>query len=364
MKLYKKSSTGKIRVWHGWVENNNDGTFTFKVETGFQGGSMNQTAGKEFASGKQGRTAREQAELEMTSKANKKKDEGYFPTVEEAESTRVVLPMLAHPFEKRGHNIEYPAIGQRKFDGVRCMASVNPDNSVNLLSRKGKPFPHLQHLRDQVAALGVPSGMVLDGELYSHDLPFEEVVGLVRRGTLKTGDEEKQLKINYRLYDAIPLDNIGFIRRYNRLAALPLNDAPNIILTENVILNNADEVRIWHDQFVEEGFEGIMIRNRDGEYQLNKRSRHLQKFKRFEDSEFEIVGYEEGSGNDKGTVIWVLDSPNGQFKARPTGSRDQRREWFQNGDSYIGKMLTVRYFELTEAGVPRFPIGVAIRDYE
>ena len=52
------------------------------------------------------------------------------------------------------------------------------------------------------------------------------------------------------------------------------------------------------------------------------------------------------------------------FRARPRGTREARTEQYQNGNDYIGKQLTVRYQELTDDGVPRFPVGITIRDYE
>jgi hypothetical protein len=91
----------------------------------------------------------------------------------------------------------------------------------------------------------------------------------------------------------------------------------------------------------------------------------LQKFKQFLDDEFSIVDFLEGTGNDAGTVIWVCTNDNNDtFKVRPRGTREQRREWFSDGNNLIGSTLTVRYFELTDDGIPRFPVGIAIRDYE
>lgn len=49
---------------------------------------------------------------------------------------------------------------------------------------------------------------------------------------------------------------------------------------------------------------------------------------------------------------------------RPRGMWEQRKEWFDNGEAYVGKPLTVRYQELTQDGIPRFPVGIAVRDYE
>ena len=64
-------------------------------------------------------------------------------------------------------------------------------------------------------------------------------------------------------------------------------------------------------------------------------------------------------------MVWIVETENGQeFRVRPEGTRELRREWFENGDDYIGEMLTVKFFELTDDGVPRFPVGIAIRDYE
>ena len=367
--LYKQDSKGKMRQWKGWIEQGQGNSYLMYVETGLLDGNKTTTRPKIYSQGKQGRGPKEQALFELESKISKKRDEGYFDTVKKAQATLVVLPMLALDFKKRGHDVSYPAIGQRKFDGVRCMASLNPDGTVSLKSRKGKEFPHMTHLRQQIATLkGIPSGAFLDGEMYSDTLTFQEVVGLVRRETLKPGDEDKLKQISYRLYDMCDLYYlmVGFQKRYDNLKKiLGRNPPPNLILTENVELNNKTDIKKYHDQFVKEGYEGIMVRNKDGEYGINKRSKHLQKFKEFFDHEFEIVGFEEGTGNDAGTVIWVCKTETGGvFKARPLGTRAERTKYFNNGRDYIGSLLTVRYFELTDEGIPRFPVGVTIRNYE
>jgi len=368
--LYKTASNGELRQWKAWVEDVGGGEYHLKVEAGVVYGKQVPTKGQVFTSGKQGRDAKGQAEFELASKVKKKRDEGYYDTIDEAKNNKKFLPMLAVNFTKRGGSVEYPAIGQRKFDGVRCLASLNDDGSVNLKSRRDKPFPHLNHLRQQIAGLPLGDAIILDGELYSDTLTFQEVVGLVRRESLKAGDEDKLKQISYRLYDLYDGDfeNQDFEGRYAELAQFLNHNPsshPNLILTENIVLNDPAEVKQYHDEFVKEGYEGIMVRNRKGEYGIDKRSKHLQKFKEFFDEEFEIVGFTEGTGNDAGTVIWYCMTDNGDiFKARPKGTREERKEWFENGQKHIGSTLTVRYFELTDDGIPRFPVGVAIRDYE
>ena len=120
------------------------------------------------------------------------------------------------------------------------------------------------------------------------------------------------------------------------------------------------------DECIQSGTEGLILRNAHGTYQQNGRSKHLQKLKRFDDAEYKIIGCEEAKGNDAGTVVFQCETQDGKtFAVRPVGSREQRRLWLDQFDEMCcGKMLTVRYQELTSGGVPRFPVGVTIRDYE
>jgi DNA ligase-1 len=373
--MYKKTAIGTLQQWQVLLLPQESGGYLLTTASGKVDGAITQGRGKLITEGKVNRTALEQAELEANSKFKKKQDEGYFETKDEAMNNLVVLPMLAHNFEKRSHDIRYPAVAQRKFDGVRCLAITQADGSVRLMTRKGKDFAHLNHLRDQIKALNIEPNMVLDGEVYSDSLTFQEATGLVRRQTLKPGDIEKMEQIDYRLYDAILLDRpeATFLDRYSKLAALfPTSSSVegrrmgNLVLTENFPLRGPEDIMSLHSQFTgDEEFEGVMIRNLHGTYDLNKRSKHLQKFKTFQDAEYEIIGYTEASGNDQGTVVWIVKTAIGQeFRVRPEGTRESRREYFENGDDYIGKMLTVKFFELTDDGVPRFPVGIAIRDYE
>ena len=212
--VYKKTSTGKIQQWRAWVETTATG-FLLKVESGQTDGKLTETAGQVIDEGKQKRTAQEQAIFEANSKLKKKRDEAYFDTIEAAKTQVKLLPMLAHSFTKRKHNINYPAIVQRKFDGVRCLARLNSDGTVTLMSRKGKEFTHLNHIKADVAANNSDTNLVIDGELYSDTLTFQELVGLVKRVTLKPGNDEQMLEVSLRVYYCVELNNeADFTDRY------------------------------------------------------------------------------------------------------------------------------------------------------
>jgi DNA ligase-1 len=134
-----------------------------------------------------------------------------------------------------------------------------------------------------------------------------------------------------------------------------------LVRTEKVFAL-ADFRRLF-SEFVEAGYEGIMLRNADGVYRANYRSNDLQKYKEFEEAEFVIVGFEEARGRDAGSVLWVCATSSGdKFDCRPIGSLEHRSELFRNAPNYVGKLLTVKYQELSEHGIPRFPSGKAIRE--
>jgi ATP-dependent DNA ligase len=362
--VYKKTSTGKIQQWRAWVETTATG-FLLKVESGQTDGKLTETAGQVIDEGKQKRTAQEQAIFEANSKLKKKRDEAYFDTIEAAKTQVKLLPMLAHSFTKRKHNINYPAIVQRKFDGVRCLAKLNSDGTVTLMSRKGKEFAHLNHIKADVAANNSDTNLVIDGELYSDTLTFQELVGLVKRVTLKPGNDEQMLEVSLRVYDCVELNNeADFTDRYLTITNLT-EGAEYLSLVENVRVSTESEIHAAQARFVEEGYEGAMVRNLTGAYAIGKRSANLQKVKTFLDGEYLIVGFTQGTGNETGCVIWECHTPAGQpFGVRPRGTQEDRKVLFQNGSDYIGRQLTVRYQELTDDGVPRFPVGIAIRDYE
>ena len=376
--LFKKATTGKIQEWRIRTEELPGGNWAYISSHGQLGGSMVEGKGVVIKAGKQGRTVEEQANAEAASKWKKKRDTGYFETADEAENNLVLLPMLALDHKKRGHNIEWPAIGQPKLDGVRCMARLDSDGNISLTSRKNKPFPGMDHIRDELAArlqdLGksvgdpFPNDIVIDGELYADpdELTFQQVTGWFAETTrnLKIFENEKKLKLN--VYDSINVNDLDmdFIDRHE-LVSNNLRGMDSVTIVENTPLADPDAVDPIHDQFVREGYEGLIIRNLKGPYKLNGRSKHLQKYKSFQDGEYEIVGYEEGKGNYQGTVIWVCETPEGKtFKIKPNGTHEQRSTWFDNADDYIGQRITVRFFELTDDGIPRFPTGGWFRNYE
>ena len=381
--LFGDSSHGKRKMWSVQVVQR-DTNGVIITTHGYEDGKkvVNErevTVGKNLGK-KNATTPVTQAISEAQSLWNKKRDAGYAedgaavvdavtgvdeesvsaPTsVPTTASVDVPLPMLAQDFNKRGKNIKFPCFAQRKLDGVRCVAI----SGKGLYSRNGKATsPHLTHIVAEVNTW--PQGTILDGELYSDELTFQEIVGLVKKGTLKAGDAEKVAKIHLCVYDAIRAgsntDRNEWLRGYFSLKAFSA-----IRLLPTVTCATLADVKTLHAQYVAEGYEGLILRNTAGEYKVGHRSTDLQKYKEFEDGEYVVTGFKEGDGVEKGCVIWTCVNPAGlEFAVRPRGTHEERAALFMNGASYIGKKLTVRYQELTNDGIPRFPVGIAFRDYE
>jgi ATP-dependent DNA ligase len=269
----------------------------------------------------------------------------------------VPLPMLAHDYHKRGKSALFPCFVQPKLDGTRCVGM--PGNG--LFSRLRKSFPHMEHILSELHQL--PPEIILDGELYSSTLTFQEIVGLVKRETLRDGDAEKQRQIQFHVYDIIT--DMPF---HNRLANLKhlfqRHKFQHLVLVPTEMCESEEKMKEKHAAYVLSGYEGIMLRTKLGAYK-HSRSVDLLKYKEFLDDEYEVVGFEQGQGLEEGCVIWVCCTAEQKtFHCRPRGTRESRGELFQNGADYIGKKLTVRFQELTDERIPRFPVGIAFRDYE
>ena len=382
--LKGEATSGKVKIWSiRVIEQNNQGI----IETthGYEGGKM-QITYKTIAEGKNiGKrnetTPVQQAIQEAKSAWIKKKESGYSDEKEEQKQAQdqaqdqdqeeekepqkkgkgidnsAPSPMLAHDYTKRGKSIVYPCFTQKKYDGVRCIAIP----MQGLFSRLKKKFPHMHHILEEINKL--PPTIILDGELYSDTLTFQEIVGIVKRETLKKGDEEKQLQIKFNVYDIIN-EHTYDLRYVNMQHIFKRYNFKYLELVKSDSCESEDKMKELHAQYVAEGFEGLMLRNKEGMYS-NHRSVDLQKYKEFFDMECEIIDFKQGEGMEEGCVLWLCKTPEGKpFACRPRGTREERHEMFLNGATYIGKKLTVRYQEKTDDGLLRFPVGIAIRDYE
>jgi len=377
--LYKKDSKDKIRIWRGFVDDDEVVT-----ETGLLHGKLKEERrrAKPKNVGRANETSgSEQAALELISKSNKERDKGYFDTVSLARMSTVVLPMLAHKVKEKKKYMKYPGAIQPKLDGIRCTVDLD---TIAMRTRTGKSFPifsgliqDLRNIKRSISRLKsdpvivIPDRLFLDGELFSDHMTFQELVGHARRMNQKPEDAEALATIGLRVFDCFSLTDLGMpfrnrmriVRDLLESVAGDMYGLVKIVPTD--VVNSEEELMKAHAEYTLEGHEGTIFRNAAGPYKLNGRSNDLLKYKDFIDKEFPIVGACEGEGRDEGTVVWVCETEGHKvFNARPRGTWEQRHEWWQNWRSYEHLMLTVRFQNYTDDGIPRFPVGIAIRNYE
>lgn len=349
-KLYAKASTGKIKWWqieargdtmiakHGYVDS--DGVnVSEKLIKPKNVGRANAT------------TAEEQCVLECESKFRKKVDAEYVTSIEATEDAKsVILPMLAHPYNKRGKDIVYPCYVQPKLDGVRCIYQDG-----KFMSRKGKEYTTLNHLVKELEELGI---YLPDGEIYTHGMSFQNIVRKVK----KMRDTTNELE--YWIYDYVNESN-GYEFRHKVLTKIFSKfKGIKIKFVETTLINNEANMKAKHNEYVADGYEGIIIRNFTGGYNPKNRSVNLQKYKEFIDEEFMIAGGHESDGEPGCVVFDIANHYGPNFKVRPKGTQEMRGKYLDEINSLIGKQLTIRYQSLSEDGVPIFPVGIVIRDYE
>jgi len=375
--LYITNNNKKLYQWSIELKKTDHNTYLIQTSHGEVEGKK-VIHEKEIKEGKCKRTILEQATLDASSKwKNKKEKELYSESkVQDTEKTVVVRPMLANKFSfdsykkgGRSFKISFPAYVQKKYDGIRCISYMK-NGAVVLESRKGIPFQNFEVLKSQLKNMfesAKDKQLYFDGELYSDDVDFETISGLIRLSEKKATEEDlvNINKIEYHIYDCILLKNLEmpYADRHSFIQS-SMNKKNNLILpVESFLVKKLEEVKEKHDEFVKNGYEGIMIRDMKGPYEIQKRSKYLQKYKEFMEEEFKIVGFHEGTGSESGTVIWECLTEEGKlFAVRPKGTFESRKKLFENAEENIGKELTVIFQEYTAENIPRFPVGKGIRD--
>ena len=275
--------------------------------------------------------------------------------------------MLAYKVDAKPIDWTKKVYMQPKLDGVRCVIQLNDKGEVYAYSRTGKPWLNIEHiLQDLKPLFKENEDVILDGELYNHDLrdDFEKIISLVRKQKPTADDraESKQL-VQFHCYDYAN-GSENYSTRMNNLVTSDMYSycvkyVPTTCVAE-------DQAQIQHQLNLDEGYEGSILRL-DGPYQC-KRSYNLQKFKDFHDTEATIIGYVDGKGKREGTLgkFLMQDDDGVEFGCPPGKGYNYKMlaDMLTNIHNYIGKRATFTYFERTKAGSYRHPLFKTIRNYE
>ncbi len=280
----------------------------------------------------------------------------------------MIKPMLAYKVDKKPVDWSEKVFMQPKLDGVRCIIQLNDKNEVIAYSRTGKPWLNINHiLKDLKPFFDQHPDVILDGELYNHDLRdnFNKIISLVRKTKPTDLDRSEAAElVQFHCYDyANGSDSYG-IRMRNLSVSDMYSYCVKYVQTHRVATQSLSKV--IHEQNLNDGYEGSILRL-DEPYQ-RKRSYNLQKFKDFHDTEATIVGYVPGKGKRTGTLgkFLMIDDDGIEFGCPPGKGYNYKMlaDILDNVGDYIGKRATFTYFERTPSGSYRHPFYKAIRNYE
>lgn len=360
--LYALNKDGSYQEWKIFVLDN-----IFTVNYGKENGKIQTKSTTCFGKnvGKANETTdEEQAILEAESRYRDQIRKGYRENKEDL-AVDITSPMLAQDASKKPHLIKYPCTVSPKLDGCRCLVTFDSDGEPIFNSRGGKEYPKHKHLVEQLKSLRKQTGFdSFDGEFYIHGVPLQNIVSLVKK--IQPASSE----LNYYVFD-IPSDKVWDYRvdesRCMDVTSFVFDvvhedkcSFPNIEVVPAYIAETEAYIKKTIGQFMQEGYEGTIIRNLDGKYEYGQRSNDLLKWKLFESDEAKVFDVEQDK-NQEGVLCCKLK--NGVvFKCKIKGTHEQRS--YENQLKLIGKYITFTYQALTVDGVPQFPVGVCIRELD
>lgn len=259
-------------------------------------------------------------------------------------------------------NIKYPCYVQPKYDGFRAVYLPNK-GQFKMVSREGIAFKNKGLPEHFKAILGV-SDYVLDGELYSHEVSFEELDSII---TSENKPIPKSLK--YIVYDCIPVGDWekeeckttyeDRLKTLRKVLNSQIADYKKIIDVPNDIADTAKQVKDLYKNYLNEEYEGAMIKDINGKYQWKRvtvKSGEVLKLKPFKSLDMKIESIYAGEGDFEGMAGGVVVT-DGSITCRCGSGFDvsTRKKMASSPDEFIGKTVEIRYLEVTEENSLRHP---------
>lgn len=398
--LVSKDSKGKIRVVEISYEGNEaTRIYTIYRYTGQFEGKMTKQPEIIVDRGKATRNIHEQVELQFNALVKGYKDKGYIELENEidnysseelyklfgdapAGTNGVVKPMLAKQADKvtKTDIFNKKWIASRKIDGLRCIIYLGDDGKLHTSSRgatnyDSAMFEILTHPA-LIKLFKNNKGLMLDGECYHHGYTLQQINSIAR--TQKVAKDLEVLQFYW--YDIVDLNN-PFKTRLAKMRSIAselkeygseISWEPDRIFKENelriqfvpqVEVSGWDNMMKLHNEYVSEGWEGLVIRDPERPYKPNGRTNDMIKIKVYKDDCFKVVGKEAGLRGSE-DMVFIMQMPDGRtFKAKPFGDREQKQEyWINFEEKYNGHIGECKFFYYSDDGIPLQPAFKAFRD--
>jgi hypothetical protein len=396
--LISKDTKGKIRIAIINYElinpkDKQNRYFIIHRTSGLLGGKRTPQPDKIVERGKASRNMWEQVMLEDKHLVKEKLDKGYKEVDKDPDEyseselnsilgevitgqNNIPKPMLAKQVDKVTNKkiFDKEWYASRKIDGLRCLIYMGDDGNLHTASRGAMNYDAamsdiLEH-PDLIQLFKENQGLIMDGECYHHGYTLQQLNSVAR--TQKTAVDYDVLQFYW--YDIVDTNStfderFAFMRDIKDQLNLSFDpekefedEELRIQFVPQKLVSGYNNMMELHNQFVAEGWEGLVVRDPDKVYRPNGRTNDMIKIKCYKSEEFLITGYELGLRGNEDMVFTLVTKEGKPFKAKPHGDRAQKDWYVNNFDSEcLNHYATVKYFYMSDDNVPLQPSVSSIR---
>ena len=397
--LVSKDTKGKIRIAiinYELINPKDPQTRYFIIHrtSGQLGGKRTSQPDKMVERGKATRNLWEQVMLEAKHLVKEKLDKGYREIDKDPDEYKiseleailgeivtgqngVPKPMLAKQVDKVTNTkiFDKEWLASRKIDGLRCLIFMGDDGKLHTASRGAMNYDAAMHdILEHPQMLEIfkeNPGLIMDGEAYHHGWTLQQLNSVAR--TQKTAVDYDVLQFYW--YDIVDVNStfderLAYMKDIQDQYNITFNPEKQFDKKElrvqfvpQIPVTGYDNMLKLHNQYVEEGWEGLVVRDPDKMYRPNGRTNDMVKIKVYKDDTFKVVGIEGGLRGSE-DMVFIMEMPDGRtFKAKPFGDRAQKEEYWNNFERhYLGHMGECKFFYYSDDGIPLQPAFKAFRD--
>lgn len=395
MILYSRSLNGKINVWKIYPENNN-----IVIETGYIGHKLIKSIRKSLSSSitkeidarikkQQRKGYKSLKELGIISFSEEyiDKADGLFNINKLYDILNTTLPKtnLDLNFQLkpnkavkfRDHQPIYPCFGQPKLNGLRgTIRKESITEGIGMFKSNIETFTIktmggleyiMPNITESISSLNYEDiELALDGELYIPGKKLNEINAAVPKrldsGTItNVSRPDLTNKVKFYCFD-LAIEEVDQAQRLKLINLFLSTPIFNVIPVITRIIHNKEEAIAFANECVVQGFEGAVFRDMGAEYKFGSRTKDLVKLKFFDDAEFLVIDVVSKDREPETGMFVCQNNINDEtFTVNPMGDYFKRKEYLDNKDNYIGRLVTVKFYE--RSGIKQVPFHANAIDF-
>lgn len=300
----------------------------------------------------------------------------YLPSYRNNQNNGNILPMLAKTYTGNVWKKTSCMLGQWKINGLRCFITAYKGDTIfnpvrlKFQSREGIVWNTLTTLEDYLFD-SLPADIIqnmlddnwaLDGEIYLPGYSVNEINHFVK----DPNDIHNKL-LQFWCYDIAIPEMVQHKRDRIRLDIKPftifdskdkhLNNKKQLVILPTYHICNDTDAYAWRDKFIDLGFEGLILRNPNVDYQYGRRRvGYMEKFKTKTDGKFEIIDIQPERKRNLPIITCRNDINDSTFETRFSMPHDKQEYILNHKEDYIGKFVFISYGE--RSGVEKVPFHI------